>query len=75
MTLKDLGELLMQAPQCGKCGAHMALRMRREDKELFWGCTRFPGCYGSLPFTSNCVWNEIVERTAQRLRGVPQAFF
>mgnify|MGYP001306841574 CR=1 FL=1 len=37
--------------QCPCCGAEMVLRKRKSDNELFYGCSSFPYCYGSKPFS------------------------
>lgn len=33
-----------------RCDGVMVLRMRGIDKELFWGCSRFPACVHTYPF-------------------------
>lgn len=37
-------------PVCPKCGAGMVMRKAKAGRspgELFWGCSRFPGCRGT----------------------------
>lgn len=66
MKLKELGDWLGKNRQCfgrpergllGYCydpgcpgKGRLVLRMRRNDGELFWGCSSFPDCTHSEPF-------------------------
>ena len=39
-------------PVCPRCGSGMAKRLAKKGANAgshFWGCTRFPGCKGTLP--------------------------
>lgn len=36
------------APACPKCGAGMAERSNRATGQRFWGCSKFPGCRGTI---------------------------
>lgn len=39
---------LVTAPACPKCGAGMAERSNRANGQRFWGCSKFPGCRGTI---------------------------
>jgi restriction system protein len=36
-------------PTCPKCRSVMVERLNRGNGQRFWGCTRFPGCRGTIP--------------------------
>jgi len=38
-------------PKCPKCGSSMRKLSNRENGNLFWGCTDFPNCRKTLPFS------------------------
>lgn len=38
------------APSCPLCGSHMVERVRKSDKQQFWGCSRFPACKGIVDY-------------------------
>lgn len=38
------------APSCPICGSHMIERVRKSDKQAFWGCSRFPACKGIVDY-------------------------
>jgi len=42
----------LKVATCPKCGAPMARRLAPQSShpaQPFWGCTRFPACYGMQP--------------------------
>lgn len=40
-------------PVCpeSECKSEMVLRHRKSDNALFWGCPKFPKCWGTRPYT------------------------
>ncbi len=36
-------------PPCPACGATTLLRTRKIDSEVFWGCSTYSKCSGSIP--------------------------
>lgn len=36
------------APTCPSCGSTMVKRVNRQSRHVFWGCSRYPGCHGTL---------------------------
>ena len=45
-----------EVPKCPKCGKSMTRRTVKKGKnigDLFWGCTDFPKCKGTLTITEN----------------------
>ncbi|WP_412481121.1 antitoxin Xre/MbcA/ParS toxin-binding domain-containing protein [Azonexus sp. IMCC34839] len=38
------------ALSCPLCGSHMVERVRKSDKQPFWGCSRFPACKGIVDY-------------------------
>ena len=38
-------------PKCPKCHRTMVIRSSNKTGELFWGCSKYPDCVSSLPFT------------------------
>lgn len=38
------------APSCPICSSHMIERVRKSDKQPFWGCSRFPACKGIVDY-------------------------
>ena len=36
------------APDCPKCDSKMIMKHRKRDDSLFWGCTKFPECNGTI---------------------------
>ncbi len=46
--LKTMG---VENVKCPKCSATMVLRVRRRDGNKFYGCSRFPRCKGTKPFS------------------------
>lgn len=36
-----------KVPTCPICGSLMHERENRKSGELFWGCTKYPGCRGT----------------------------
>lgn len=67
MTLLDLGRFLVPRRQkCPgmlkhgmfssynvDCDGDYVLRMNSHDKNLFWGCSNYPGCTHGAPFTEH----------------------
>ena len=39
-------------PQCPACGKGMLRRSNKRSGQSFWGCSRFPACRGTRPFTT-----------------------
>ncbi len=39
------------SPQCPLCGSEMRLRVNRQNKSKFWGCSKFPNCRGTIDFS------------------------
>lgn len=39
--------------QCPKCNSLMVIRKRRRDQKEFYGCSRYPRCYGTKEMAKN----------------------
>lgn len=66
-TISDLGRLFSKGrlQPCGcdcdcrackdayrwKCGGRMLLRINLRNKDLFWGCSSYPDCTNTYPFS------------------------
>lgn len=67
MTLADLGQFLVPKRQkCSgmlkhamfgsysvDCNGFYVLRMNRNDKQVFWGCSEWPQCTHGAPFSEH----------------------
>jgi len=42
----------LHTPVCPACGHPMAIRKNKKDGNKFYGCTEFPQCKGTRPFTN-----------------------
>ncbi len=40
-------------PVCRVCAVDLTIRFRREDGQKFWGCSNYPGCTETMPFTDD----------------------
>lgn len=39
------------SPRCPKCSGEMVLRQRRSDGRRFYGCSSYPKCTGTRPYS------------------------
>lgn len=46
--VEPIPEQAPRSPSCPKCGEAMAERSNRANGQRFWGCTKFPGCRGTI---------------------------
>lgn len=40
----------VKPPKCPKCGATMVKRYSQKRQSRFWGCSRYPHCYGGRDY-------------------------
>lgn len=40
---------ISKRPSCPLCGASTLIRTRNIDREVFWGCSTYSRCSGSIP--------------------------
>jgi hypothetical protein len=50
LTLKGASQQPPSNIKCLVCNAPMILRESRRDKNKFYGCSRFPKCWGTKPY-------------------------
>ena len=46
-------EIIQNPPTCPKCDALMKLQWRKDKTSVFWGCTNYPDCKGTINIDPN----------------------